>query len=368
MVARQHLARRRRTLRGARLGVMRVMRVIRVMHAMPAMRALATLAFAATLCAGAVPAAHAAEGGAAGPAGAADALAVSQVAAGVFVHFGALQEWQPGNGGDVANLGFIVGSRCVAVIDTGGTPQVGGRLLAAVRRATPLPVCYVINTHAHPDHVLGNAAFAAMPAEPVAFVGHARLPAALAARERYFLNALQRDFGLTLPRGAVVYPDRLVDTSLDLDLGDRQLTLAAWPTAHTDHDLTVYDRRTRTLFASDLLFVEHLPVLDGNLRGWLNVMSSLAQLDVAVVVPGHGAAGSNWPAPLQAQRNYLNELLVKTRAALRDKKTITEAVSSIAAPSEATGSAGSAAPAWRLTEQFHRRNVTAAYAELEWED
>jgi quinoprotein relay system zinc metallohydrolase 2 len=289
----------------------------------------------------------------------ADPLPVQQIAAGVWVHFGALEEWQPRNAGDVANLGFIAGSRCVAVVDTGGTPQVGRRLLAAVRRATPLPVCYVINTHAHPDHMLGNVAFTELPQAPAKFVGSARLSAALSARERHYLNTLQRDFGLSLPREAIVHPTLVVDKQMDLDLGDRQLTLNAWPTAHTDHDLTVYDRKTRTLFLSDLLFVSHLPVIDGKLRGWLGVMEAIKGLDVAMVIPGHGAASADWPGVLAPQRNYMDRLVVETKAAIKAKMTIQQAVDSIAAPPES---------AWKLTELFHRRNVTAAYAELEWED
>jgi len=286
-------------------------------------------------------------------------LEVAQPAPGVFVHVGVLEEWQPRNAGDVANLGFIVGSRCVAVIDTGGTPQVGERLLAAVRQATPLPVCYVINSHAHPDHVLGNVAFTGLTPEPAVFVGSARLGASLAVRERHMLNALQRDFGLTLGRDSIVRPSLVVEGQLELDLGDRKLQLNAWPTAHTDHDLTVYDRKSRTLFLSDLLFVSHLPVLDGKLRGWLGVMESLKSFDVALVVPGHGATSNDWPAAMDPQWRYLQGLLDKTKAAIAAKMTIREAVDSIAPPSGDT---------WRLIESFHRRNVTAAYAELEWED
>jgi quinoprotein relay system zinc metallohydrolase 2 len=293
------------------------------------------------------------------PAKDSDPLPVSQVAAGVFVHFGALEEWQPRNAGDVANLGFVVGSRCVAVIDTGGTPQVGRRLLAAVRQASPLPVCYVINTHAHPDHMLGNVAFTGLAQEPARFVGSARLDAALAARERHYLNTLQRDFGLSLPREAIVHPNLMVDELLELDLGGRVLQLNAWPTAHTDHDLTVYDRKTRTLFLSDLLFVSHLPVLDGKLRGWLGVMASIKSFAVALAIPGHGAASADWPAVMTPQWNYLDSLLVQTRAAIKAKMTIQQAVDSVPLPADAK---------WQLTDLFHRRNVTAAYAELEWED
>ena len=285
------------------------------------------------------------------------ALAVTQVKPGVFVHIGALEDWAPANGGDVANIGFVVGSRCVAVIDTGGTPGVGQALRAAVERSTPLPVCYVINTHAHPDHMLGNVAFAGRPAPE--YVASARFTHTLAARERYYRNALQRDFGIRLDHAAIVYPTVSVDRSLELDLGDRVLTLQAWPTAHTDNDLTVYDQRTRTLFASDLLFAQHLPALDGSLRGWVSAMAELKRFDVATVVPGHGAVSNDWPAVLDAQADYLNALLRDTRAAIRSRLTMQQAIDSIRVPPAAH---------WLLTDRFHRRNVTAAYAELEWED
>jgi quinoprotein relay system zinc metallohydrolase 2 len=295
---------------------------------------------------------------AAPPANDTAALAVTEVSPGVFVHVGALEDWAPANGGDVANLGFVVGSRCIAVIDTGGTPAVGQALRAAVERATPLPVCYVINTHAHPDHVLGNVAFAGETAPR--FVASARFTRTLAAREPYYLNALQRDFGITLSHAEIVYPGIGVDKVLDLDLGDRVLTLQAWPTAHTDNDLTVYDRRTRTLFASDLLFVQHLPALDGSLRGWLAVMAEMRRISVATVVPGHGSVSNDWPAVMDAQAGYLNALLRDTRAAIRNLLPIQQAIDRIGvAP---------AASLWLLTDRFHRRNVTAAYAELEWED
>ena len=293
------------------------------------------------------------------------ALALDQVAPGVFVHIGVIEDWTPQAGGDVANLGFVVGSRCVAVIDTGGTPRVGLALRAAVERTTPLPVCYVINTHAHPDHLLGDIAFAgagSAGAPAPKFVASARYVHALAAREPYYLHALQRDFDIALAHDGIVYPSVAVDAALDLDLdlGDRVLTLQAWPTAHTDNDLTVYDRRTRSLFTGDLLFVQHLPALDGSLRGWLAALAALQRLDVRTVVPGHGASGDDWHAAMQPQADYLNGLLRDTRAALRKHLTIQQAVDTIGiAPS---------ADRWRLTDRFHRRNVTAAYAELEWED
>lgn len=290
-------------------------------------------------------------------ASAADApLPVDEVAPGVFVHRGTIEQWQPGNGGDIANLGVVVGSRCAAVIDTGGTPALGQRWRAAVARITPLPVCYVIDTHAHPDHVLGNAAFAGPDTQ---FVASAKFNAALGAREPFFRNALARDFGIAVTHEQIVYPTIAVDGTRELDLGDRVLVLQSWPTAHTDNDLTVFDRKTRTLFASDLLFIGHLPVVDGNLRGWLRTLAALAKIDAARVVPGHGPVSNDWPGATQAERRYLEVLLNETRAALKAHRTLSQAIESVG---------GGATKGWQLVDLFHRRNVTAAFAELEWEE
>ena len=137
------------------------------------------------------------------------------------------------------------------------------------------------------------------------------------------------------------------------------MLLQSWPTAHTDNDLTVYDARTRTLFLGDLLFVGHLPVVDGSLRGWLKVMAQLRSLDVALAVPGHGPASRDWPAALDAQQRYLEGLLRDTRAAIKSRIAIQPTVDAVK-PAPGTS--------WLLVDRFHKRNVTAAYAELEWED
>src|SRR5262245_43578976 len=291
-----------------------------------------------------------------GAAGAGDALPVTENAAGIHVHLGAQAEASPVNRGAIANVGFIVGNRCVAVIDTGGSPAVGRSLRAAIRAVTPLPVCYVINTHVHPDHILGNAAFVGDNPE---FVGHAKLAAAMAARGRVYVAAAKRALGADAADAGMVPPTRSVTGNATLDLGDRTLELRAWPTAHTDHDLTIFDVRTGTLWLSDLLFIERIPVVDGSLRGWLEVLADLKRLDARLVVPGHGTVTGDWPGAAAAQERYLRALLGDTRAALRAGKTLQEAVETVG---------GSGREGWLLFEAFHRRNVTAAFAELEWEE
>jgi quinoprotein relay system zinc metallohydrolase 2 len=272
------------------------------------------------------------------------------------VHYGTHEERTRANLGDQANIGFVVGERCVAVIDTGGSLALGVALREAIRRVTPLPVCYVVLTHVHPDHFFGAAAFRADSAQ---FVGHAELPRALAARGKFYRSTLQRDLGDLAAGSEVVPPTLLVSDRLTLELGGRRLAVRAWPVAHTDNDLTVYDEQTATLWVSDLLFIDHTPVVDGSILGFVKVMESLAAMPARQYVSGHGRSPLPWPQVLGPQQRYLTRLVEETRQALRAKKTIQDAVEEVG-----YAEAGN----WVNFELFHRRNVTATYTELEWED
>jgi quinoprotein relay system zinc metallohydrolase 2 len=281
------------------------------------------------------------------------ALAIENPAAGVYVHYGQQAEMTPANAGDVANLGFVVGERCVAVIDTGGTLAVGLALRAAIRQVTATPVCYVINTHVHPDHVFGNRAFVDDHPE---YVGHARLAEAMRRRGPNYLRALLRDVGAPAEGTTLVLPTRSVADTMRLDLGGRVLDLRAWPTAHTDTDLTVFDEATGILWLGDLLFVEHIPVVDGSLQGFIGVIAELKAIPARQAIPGHGRTDA-WRAALAAEEDYLERLRADVRGALAAKESLAQAVDTIGYDASA---------GWLLADHFHKRNVTAAYAELEW--
>jgi quinoprotein relay system zinc metallohydrolase 2 len=281
-------------------------------------------------------------------------LEIVQTDPGVFVHFGVNELMTAGNEGAIANIGFVVGDEAVAVIDTGGSVREGRRLLAAIRAVTQKPIRYVINTHAHPDHVFGNAAF---EREGALFVGHYKMPRALSERGPFYVANFRRIMGNVLEDVELVAPQQTIGNEQRLDLGNRVLTLQAWRTAHSDNDLTILDETTHTLFAGDLVFLQHIPVVDGSLRGWLAMLGPLAGIPAERAIPGHGPAAP-WPAALDDERRYLERLAGDCRAMIK-------AGTPLAVAAQTAG--GAEESHWDLFPEYNARNATAAFAELEWE-
>lgn len=284
------------------------------------------------------------------------ALDVSEVAPGIYVHLSEHHWPDRDNHGEIANIGFIVGDNCVAVVDSGGNPKQGIALRNAIKQITSKPVCYVINTHVHPDHIYGNSAF---KGADVKFVGHYKLARAMATRAPHYLSRADELLDIRVTANNIVPPDLQVKDTMTLNLGNRELVLTAHPTAHTDNDLSVYDKNADTLWLADLLFMEHIPVIDGSAKGWLKELGRLETNRYALVIPGHGQLVKDWPVSMQPHKEYLTQLINEVRAVIKQGKTLEYAVDHVGLSAKAH---------WQLFEQFHRKNVTIAFAELEWED
>lgn len=227
------------------------------------------------------------------------------------------------------------------VVDTQASPGAARALIAELVRRWTVPVRWVVNTHWHGDHVLGNAAYRnAFPG--VRIIGHtshpedialrtraqvdedlASLPAGIARAAGWLaegrgpdgspLAATQRanlERSLALRRAQLemlrtvelVPPDLMVADSLVLAGPARHVHILAAGPAHTRGDLVVWLPRERILAAGDLL-EDAWPWVDGaDIAGWARTLGRLASLGPATLLPAHGRP---WLAPggrLAAQR------------------------------------------------------------------
>ena len=277
-----------------------------------------------------------------------------EVAPGLHVRRGLTEDASAANNDAIANLSFIVGRDAVAVIDPGGSSHDGASLRMAIRGITDRPIRYVVLTHVHPDHVFGASAFRE---DNPTVVGHAKLPEQFVARGEFYRQGLERILGAGRVDAPVV-PTMLVKETAELDLGGRILSLTAHKPAHTVCDLSVIDRQSGVLLTGDLLFVDRIPVLDGDLKGWLSELATIGAAGIQAAVPGHGPPLVPWPVAAAAETRYLQTLLDETRAAIAKGIPIEEATDQVAQSERAN---------WQMFESYHGRNVIEAYRRLEWE-
>ena len=282
-------------------------------------------------------------------------FAIENVGNGIYVHHGKHLDIDDGYQGDICNISFVVGSLGVAVIDTGGSFKVGNQLRDAIKKVTPLPILYVINTHVHPDHIFGNAAFRQ---DKPAFVGHAKLGDAMQLRQEAYEKLNIRYLGADAKGSEIVIPTVLVKEPMDLNLGDRSLKVTPYPNAHTNTDISVIDSKTSTLFTGDLLFIERTPVIEGDIKGLIAAIETLKTYPVKQVVPGHGPVTANWVGALNNEQRYLNAVLTDIRATIKSGGDMGKAMDTAAASEK---------DKWLLFDIANRRNVNTLYPALEWE-
>ena len=287
-------------------------------------------------------------------------FAIEDVGDGIYVHHGQHLDLDAGYQGDICNISFVVGSLGVAVIDTGGSFKVGNKLHNAIKKITPLPILYVINTHVHPDHIFGNAAF--LPVNPndakPQFVGHEKLATAMQLRKEAYDKLNLKYMGIDAKGSDIVKPTLAVKEPIELDLGDRKLTVTSYPVAHTNTDISVIDSKTSTLFTGDLLFIERTPVIEGDIKGLITAIDILKTYPVKQVVPGHGPVTKEWLQALNNEQRYLNVVLSDIRANIKAGKSMSDAMDAAAASEK---------DKWLLFDVANRRNINTIYPGLEFE-
>jgi glyoxylase-like metal-dependent hydrolase (beta-lactamase superfamily II) len=211
----------------------------------------------------------------------------------------------------IINAGFVnvaaqIGSDGVLVVDT-GTEALAPKILAEIQRlAGDKTIRYIINTHAHPDHVGGNAIVAKAGRSIIAgnFVGQAGAGAANLAKIVAHENTLRRmsegEGAQTAAPPAAWPTDTFFTKRSDMYFNGEAVQMLHQPDAHTDGDIIVYFRKSDVIVAGDVYVNTTFPVINlqqgGTLNGILAALNRIIEITVpkdkqeggTYVIPGHG--------------------------------------------------------------------------------
>lgn len=229
-------------------------------------------------------------------------LQPKQIAENVWLLEGSTDNFEQRNGGNIVNTGFIVTEAGVVVIDSGPSKRYGEAMREAIAGVTDRPVIKVLLTHHHPDHVLGNQAFAGVPI--AALAGTTEL---LREQGDAMAENMYRLVGDWMRGTEVVLPNETLQPGT-LEIGGHRLRLLALR-GHTGADLAVLDENSGVLFASDILFYQRALTTPNSpgLDIWLADLDELQAQPWKLLVPGHGPVASD-DAPFVQMRDYLGWL------------------------------------------------------------
>ncbi|MEA1893350.1 MAG: MBL fold metallo-hydrolase [Campylobacterota bacterium] len=277
-----------------------------------------------------------------------------KVANDVYCFFGKLENINKANGGNMVNTCFVATKEGFVVIDSGPTYEYASQVFDQMQKIAKLPVKYVISTHEHDDHWLGNSFYKSKGASIVG-------PKAYDENVVVGMETrMQRVLGKELyGKTSIVKLDTVVDDNLTLTLGDKHFVIKQFVKhAHTEGDLVIHLEEERVVFAGDVVFNGRVTsIRDGSIIGSLKVLDYIDALKPKVIVGGHGSKTDvNATASL---RNYLTDMKKEILEMIENDVSIHEITEKVIMPKYKE---------MKLYDVLHKSNVEHAYEELEMYD
>lgn len=209
------------------------------------------------------------------------------------------------NQGYMSNAGFVITPAGVVVFDSLGTPPLGAKLIAEIRKLTAAPIKYVIVSHYHADHIYGLQAFKAVGAEIWA---HRRGKAYLVGNDIKPRLAQRREdlFPWVDEQTQVLPADKWLAGDTAFQLGGLDFQIRYVGPAHTPEDIALFVKQDGVLYAGDVVFKGRVPFVgNADSKRWLAALDKLLAFRPKVMVPGHGAVSYKPQADLTLTRDYL---------------------------------------------------------------
>jgi cyclase len=212
---------------------------------------------------------------------------IKQIKDGIYVYVG--KEFN-------SNCGIILTQEGVVLIDSGHNPTDSRAILAAVKKLTPLPVRFLIDTEPHPDHTTGHFVFS----PPATVIAHEGATESMKGRERETPDRIQKMMGVSPEMRAALEGYRFVPPQIEykqkmtLNVGERTFELMYLKGVHSEADTAVWLPKERVLFSASAVVVNQYNIL----RPFVTIPDILAAtkmmkgLNPEFVIPGHGTPGT----------------------------------------------------------------------------
>lgn len=215
-----------------------------------------------------------------------------------YYFYGKEEYFSKENGGNIVNCSFIITQNSVIIIDTGSSTLYATQMKKEIEKITNKPIKYIINTHHHPDHFLGNDAFL----QSDIFASSFTKKEIEQNGDLYITNLVNLvQEGM---KGTKIKAPNQVLSSQILDLDGYKLKILYFD-GHTKSDVAIYDENKKILYASDLVFNKRTPSTPhANIENWIKALDELEKIPYTMIVPGHGVA-TNSKNPIIETRNYL---------------------------------------------------------------
>jgi cyclase len=259
---------------------------------------------------------------------------------------------KPGDRASVGNAGFVIGPDAVVVVDAFATPEAAEELSAVIRRLTPAPVRWVVNTHYHLDHVGGDRVFLKQGA---VLLAHENVRSWVRTENLKWRAEIKPEEKAML--AALALPEVTYRDGLTVWLNERRVEVLTRP-GHTGGDSLVFFPAGNVVFAGDLFWKNTVPnLVDADTREWIRTLDGLlADHPASRFVPGHGEPGS--ALDVRFFRDYLVGLRSTVERALAEGKSgkaLTDAVLPLLRKRWAS---------WTWFDQFAEKNIESTEQEI----
>jgi cyclase len=256
-----------------------------------------------------------------------------------------------------SNAAIILLDDGVLVVDANATPSAARSLIEQIRKLTPKPVKYVVNTHFHWDHTQGNAAYSnawpagveiisseatranleqlaiprwkreivAMPQEIEQLKRDLQMASSAEQKESIQKKLAEAEaYFAELKKVQITFPTMTVDRRLTLHRDSRTVEILWLGRAHTDGDLFVFLPAEKVLATGDALHDWTPTMRDSYPYEWIQTLDAAEKLDFEYVIGGHGEV-MHGKQKFELWKQYFRDLLESTTAAYVEGATIEEA-------------------------------------------